>query len=358
MVLPCDHTDIVFDLVNWMCSRIFPQADKITFFLSFLFFLFFFPFQLLRRDKGVDLVSFHECCLTGYTHLQHLGYNEILALAEPVWPPGPAVSCALVRHTHIDNTLRSVAQARKDAHAQGRTHGCIHPHAIASHHIASKLMNRLPPPRLPPLPLTCTLSFKVSALMRIAKEVGIAIGAGLLEREEDPSNPTAPPTIYNTYVVVDSSGKLAGSHRKLHAFISPHVSSGSNFTVFELFGAKIGILTCYDNNIPENGRCTALKGAEIVLMPHVTGGTPSTHFGRGEIDPSLWRDRKRPVKQPDATTLSNHFKCAGGIPREREKDEERARACVTYFATLPPLPLVRLIETALCSGGFMLTRAQ
>lgn len=43
--------------------------------------------------------------------------------------------------------------------------------------------------------------------MRIAKELGIAVGAGLLEREEDPSDPEAAPAIYNTYFVVRLNSK-------------------------------------------------------------------------------------------------------------------------------------------------------
>ena len=36
-----------------------------------------------------------------------------------------------------------------------------------------------------------------------------------------------------------------------------------------------GFLICYDNNLPENVRCTAMLGAEVIFMPHVTGCLPS-----------------------------------------------------------------------------------
>ena len=58
-------------------------------------------------------------------------------------------------------------------------------------------------------------------------------------------------------------------------------------------GCKCGILICYDNNLPENVRVTALMGAEIIFMPHVTCCLPSVMPGRGEVDPKLWENRER-----------------------------------------------------------------
>jgi len=39
--------------------------------------------------RGAEVVSFHECCITGYTFLQELSRDELAALAEPV-PGGPS----------------------------------------------------------------------------------------------------------------------------------------------------------------------------------------------------------------------------------------------------------------------------
>lgn len=48
--------------------------------------------ELTRRaaDQGAEIVSFHECCVSGYSWLQPLGLEELRAAAEPV-PDGPAV---------------------------------------------------------------------------------------------------------------------------------------------------------------------------------------------------------------------------------------------------------------------------
>jgi predicted amidohydrolase len=81
--------------------------------------------------------------------------------------------------------------------------------------------------------------------------------------------------------------------RKLHPFISPHLSPGHEFSVFELCGVRCGILICYDNNLPENPRIVSLSGADVIFAPHVTCGLPSPMPGRGKIDRALWENRQR-----------------------------------------------------------------
>ena len=119
-------------------------------------------------------------------------------------------------------------------------------------------------------------------LIEIAAAHKVALLAGLLEADGD--------HIYNTYICVTASG-LVARFRKLHAFVNPHLSSGSDYVVFDLYGWKCGILICYDNNLVENVRITALSGAEIIFMPHVTCCLPSVMPGRGTVDPRLWENR-------------------------------------------------------------------
>jgi predicted amidohydrolase len=130
-------------------------------------------------------------------------------------------------------------------------------------------------------------------LIDIAKKHDIAVLAGLFEREED--------KIYKAVVCVDKTGLIA-KHRKIHPFINPHITPGDSYTVFDLYGWKCGILICYDNNVVENVRATALLGAEIIFMPHVTMCTPSTRPGAGTVDPKLWQNRKT-----DPTSLRIEF---------------------------------------------------
>ena len=123
-------------------------------------------------------------------------------------------------------------------------------------------------------------------LLKLAAKHNMSIGAGLIELADDGN-------LYNTYIVAMPNGKIA-SHRKLHCFINENMASGDQYTVFELpNGVKAGILICYDNNIIENVRITALMGAEILLAPHQTGGcvTPSP-LCMGGIDVELWEQRE------------------------------------------------------------------
>ena len=122
-------------------------------------------------------------------------------------------------------------------------------------------------------------------LMAWARHTGMTIGAGLVEVDADG-------TLYNTFVVAMPEGSFQW-HRKLHCFISAHMASGSAYTVFDdPHGCRLGVLICYDNNIGENVRITALKGAEILLAPHQTGGcdSPDPHT-MGLVDRALWENR-------------------------------------------------------------------
>jgi predicted amidohydrolase len=134
----------------------------------------------------------------------------------------------------------------------------------------------------------------VQELIKIAGELDIVILAGLFEK-------TKAGTLHKAYICVDKTGLLA-NYRKLHPFINPHLTPGNEYVVFDLLGWKCGILICYDNNIIENVRATALLGADIIFMPHVTMCTPSPRPGAGFVDAALWTNR-----EADPTSLRAEF---------------------------------------------------
>jgi predicted amidohydrolase len=123
----------------------------------------------------------------------------------------------------------------------------------------------------------------IHSLIRLAKKNNIAILAGLFEKDEHDN-------LFKAYVCVNKN-RLIAKHRKLHPFINPHLTPGDQYTVFDHEGWKCGILVCYDNNVIENVRATALLGAQIIFMPHVTMCTPSTRPGAGFVDANLWKDK-------------------------------------------------------------------
>lgn len=88
-------------------------------------------------------------------------------------------------------------------------------------------------------------------------------------------------THFNTAVIIDTDGEIAGKYRKMHlpgsfptkdqgvftyerVYFAP---GNSGFPVFELAGAKVGVQICHDRNFPEGYRIMALAGAELVFTP-------------------------------------------------------------------------------------------
>ena len=124
-------------------------------------------------------------------------------------------------------------------------------------------------------------------LLRLSKEHGMTIGAGLVELGDDGK-------FYNSYVVAMPDGRWA-LHRKLHVFVSNFLSAGDRYTVFDTpHGCRVGVLICYDNNIVENARATALLGAEVLLAPHQTGGCNSVSpRAMKPVDHAIWARREQ-----------------------------------------------------------------
>jgi len=138
-------------------------------------------------------------------------------------------------------------------------------------------------------------------LLQHATEHGMAIGAGFVERDEQNQ-------LFNSYLVALPDGTWH-CHRKLHCFISEHLQSGDAYTVFDTpWDCRLGVLICYDNNLIENVRSTALLGADLLLAPHQTGGCQSgSPHAMGRIDVQLWENREQ---QPEA--LRDEFQGSKG----------------------------------------------
>jgi predicted amidohydrolase len=122
-------------------------------------------------------------------------------------------------------------------------------------------------------------------LLRLSREHSITIGAGLVEGADDGR-------FYNSYVVAMRDGGWA-FQRDRHVCVGRCRWEGVCFWGFVTgHGCRVGVLICYDNNIIENARATALLGAEILLAPHQTGGCNSVSpHGMKPIDAAIWEAR-------------------------------------------------------------------
>jgi predicted amidohydrolase len=127
-------------------------------------------------------------------------------------------------------------------------------------------------------------------LRELARQQRITLGAGLVEA-------AAGGVFHNSYVVAQPDGTVH-CHRKLHAFEHTAIRSGTDYTVFDLpDGFRVGVLICYDCNLIENVRITALRGAEILIAPHQTGAVRSKNpHLMGLVDRHLWDNRRADPK--------------------------------------------------------------
>ncbi|MFW6038944.1 MAG: nitrilase-related carbon-nitrogen hydrolase [bacterium] len=123
----------------------------------------------------------------------------------------------------------------------------------------------------------------VRRLHERARAANISILTGMLERDGD--------QLFNSYLVITPEDGAIFRHRKLHAFENSAIAQGDEIETFELMGWTMGVLICYDNNLPESNRVLALKGAEVIFAPHQTGGFDIERAGMGRIDPALWHNR-------------------------------------------------------------------
>jgi predicted amidohydrolase len=110
---------------------------------------------------------------------------------------------------------------------------------------------------------------EVKALARKAAEKGIYISAGIAEQDADGKR-------WNTQFVVGPAGTVVGWHHKIWLTKEKGlVEAGSDHNVFEVKGAKMGILICADGTDQKNLQALAAAGARIIYAPHAntTGGT-------------------------------------------------------------------------------------
>jgi predicted amidohydrolase len=101
----------------------------------------------------------------------------------------------------------------------------------------------------------------VRRLEEIARKHQIVLCAGLSEKERD--------IVFNTSVLIGPQGYI-GKQRKLHLSRDEvfYYKGGREMPVFDVGAIRVGIVICYDNQFPEVARVLALRGADVLLMPH------------------------------------------------------------------------------------------
>ena len=106
-----------------------------------------------------------------------------------------------------------------------------------------------------------------------AKECGIVVSYGFCELYRG--------THYNTSALVGPDG-LIGLQRKVHASYDEffRFRQAYEWGVYDLGFCTVGTAICHDSDFFESWRILALKGAEVILLPHANRTMPA---GGGDL---------------------------------------------------------------------------
>ncbi|RLB94755.1 MAG: amidohydrolase [Deltaproteobacteria bacterium] len=104
----------------------------------------------------------------------------------------------------------------------------------------------------------------VSIFSNLAKNLSLTILVGMAEK-------TPRQNIYASHLVFkpDKSYEI---YRKIHTapFEKKYFTPGSKINIFKSQGLKFGIQLCYDAHFPELSLTMALKGIDVIFMPHAS----------------------------------------------------------------------------------------
>ena len=101
----------------------------------------------------------------------------------------------------------------------------------------------------------------LAELARVARTTSCAIVAGAAIRRDD--------ALYNSAVVIDRDGSLAGSAEKIFLwhFDRQWFAPGSAIAPIETSVGRLGVLICADGRMPGIGRALVDAGAQVLVMP-------------------------------------------------------------------------------------------
>lgn len=109
---------------------------------------------------------------------------------------------------------------------------------------------------------------RIRYFRNLADELDIYLILGFLEAEGQ--------GLYNTAALIGPDGELAGKYRKTHfwqgyAVNPPGYTAGDDYPVFDIGMLKIGIMICFDRQLPEPARILGLGGADVIVCPAYGG---------------------------------------------------------------------------------------
>lgn len=156
------------------------------------------------------------------------------------------------------------------------------------------------------------------AMVECAKEHDVFMFAGFLETSPDPARP------YNSIGVWGPDGAV-GAYHKTHLYDwgeghpdwkreAKAFLPGDELGLFEIAGARVGVMTCADGLVVEVPRTLAVMGADIILYPNGREEVPPEHAeyhlhaggvpiavcnGWGSVGPETMRGGSRIIRTDD-----------------------------------------------------------
>lgn len=110
-------------------------------------------------------------------------------------------------------------------------------------------------------------------MLLLSRQYGCTLVFGIAEKEGG--------AVYNTAVMV-SKGRYLGKYRKIHLtdFEKKLFSPGTENTIFEVDGVKIGVQICFDLWFPEISREQIRMGADLLCVLANFGSETTYHISR------------------------------------------------------------------------------
>jgi predicted amidohydrolase len=207
-----------------------------------------------------------------------------------------------VRHTDVEHNLDVHRQLIAEA-AEGGCDLIVFPETSATGNNGSVDVTRFAEPHDGRI---------FESILAQARTSGIVVSYGFCERFRG--------THYNTSALVGPDG-LIGLQRKVHASYDEffRFRQAYEWGVYDLGFCRVGTAICHDSDFFESWRILALKGAEVILLPHANrtmpaGGGVLTFDGRESLEPDekillaqeeLLEDRPFPPRLHDFLARDN-----------------------------------------------------
>ena len=117
---------------------------------------------------------------------------------------------------------------------------------------------------------------------RLANELNIHIVWGLHEKRGD--------KYYNSAVLLSPHGEILGTYSKVHINKFESKMGWTNGDQFRVWPCKIGddvfnlgIMICFDREVPEAARCLTVLGADLIVIPQATSCTCRLPIHRDQL---------------------------------------------------------------------------